>query len=132
MFELIRDVFRTNVAPDWTSEGVSFFFEHFISENAYYREKVNRGEEACFGAYEDDRLVGVMTVSNHGNVSCAFVLPEYQRKGIGRKLFQRVCEHILDNQTVPFEIRLNASPYAVPFYQSLGFQPAGEQNEYHG
>ena len=132
MFELIWDVFRINVAPDWTSEGTTFFFEHFISEKSDYREKVYRGEEMCFGAFEGDRLVGVMTVSKHGNISCAFVLPEHQKKGIGRKLFQRVCAHILDEQTDPFEIKLNASPYAVPFYRSLGFQPAGEQNEYHG
>ena len=132
MFDLIWDVFRTNVAPDWTSDGASFFFEHFISENAAYREKVNRGEETCFGAFEGDQLIGVLTVSNHGNISCAFVLPEHQRKGIGRELFQHACEYILNEQTVPFEIRLNSSPYAVPFYRSLGFQRIAEENEYHG
>lgn len=132
MFDLIWNVFQTHVAPDWTSEGTAFFFEHFISENAAYRDKVQRGDETCFGAFEGNRLVAVMTVSKHVNLSCAFVLPEYQRKGIGRKLFQHACAHILEEQPLPFEIRLNASPYAVPFYRSLGFQQVAEQNEVHG
>ena len=132
MFELIWDVFRIYVQPDWSSEGTTFFFEHFISENADYRQKVDRGEETCYGAFEGDKLVGVMTVSQHGNLSCAFVLPDYQRKGIGRALFQRVCEHIRAEHPLPFEIKLNASPYAVPFYRTLGFQAVAEKSEYHG
>lgn len=131
-FDLIWQVFREYVAPDWSQEGSDFFYEHFISEQSDYRKKVEGGDETCFGAYDEDKLVGVITVSNHGNISCAFVLPAHQRKGIGRELFQHACECILNEQTVPFEIRLNSSPYAVPFYRSLGFQSAGEQNNYHG
>ena len=131
-FDLIWQVFREYVAPDWSQEGSDFFYEHFISEQSDYRKKVEGGDETCFGAYDEDKLVGVMTVSKHGNISCAFVLPGYQRKGIGRELFRHVCELILKDQSFPFEIKLNASPYAVPFYLSLGFKPAAEQNEYRG
>ena len=56
-----------------------------------------------------------------------FIHPNYHRKGIGRALFDfAMQEHPYWNVTV------NSSTYAVPFYQSLGFSPLDAPRNYHG
>lgn len=53
-----------------------------------------------------------------------YVLPEYQGKGLGRKLFNRVIEAVKESEAHPCDIRLelnvNRSNPAVPFYEHLG------------
>ena len=131
-FLLIRRVFMDCVQQDYAEEGTAYFLKHFVAPDSEYRQKVEAGQETVFGAYDDDRLIGVITVSEHGNISCAFVEKAYQRQGIGRMLFWHAKEVIEKSHTLPHEIKLNASPYAVPFYEALGFQKTGEQAEYHG
>ena len=132
VFSLISRVFTDCVRYDYSEAGAIYFLKHFVAPDSEYRQKVEAGQETVFGAYDDDRLIGVITVSEHGNISCAFVEKTYQRQGVGRMLFSQAKEVIENTHTPPHEIKLNASPYAVPFYEALGFQKTGEQAKYHG
>ena len=56
-----------------------------------------------------------------------FVDGEYQRLGIGRKLFKRMREDFSERR-----ITLNSSPYGLPFYKALGFTATDSEQTVNG
>ena len=132
VFTLIRRTFDICDRQDCTGDGADYFVSQFLSEGSTYRNKIEAGEETVMGAFEGGRLVGVITVSAHGNISCAFVDPEYQGRGIGKALFARAKEYLDEYFIGPYRIRLNSSPFAVRFYESLGFEKTGCADNFHG
>ncbi|MGI9417561.1 MAG: GNAT family N-acetyltransferase [Geminicoccaceae bacterium] len=58
-----------------------------------------------------------------GEVNAFFIDPEWQRRGVGRLLWQKVVERarILGLKT----LCLDADPAAVPFYRAIGFVEIG-------
>ena len=87
-------------------------------------------ELTIYGAFCNNELVGIMGSKNEGkHISLFFIKPIYHRRGIGRKLFDYA--YTLNGLSTT-EITVNASTYAVPLYESLGFQPIGDAQCYHG
>lgn len=76
------------------------------------------------GAYDADKLVGVIRVVGDGAsilyIQDLLVLPEYQRKGIGSLLLQKI---LLQYQEVYQKVLLtDHTEQTVRFYQSAGFR----------
>ena len=108
--DLIWTTFLQFEAPDYSDEGIQSF-KDFI-EN---KEIINTLE--FWGAYDNQKLKGVIaTNENRKHIYCFFVEAQYQRQGIGRKLW----EYLLENSQKEV-ITVNSSPYAVPVYHKLGF-----------
>ena len=126
---LIWEVFQKFVAPDYEKKGIDFFYTEFITGEKF-RNKFLDGTEVMYGAYIDDELTGVVSVSKGNTISCVFVREGYQRKGIGRMLLETAIEVVTDRGAS--EIKLNASPYAEGFYRSMGFADTGEKSKYNG
>ena len=60
---------------------------------------------------------GVIAFRDFNHITLFFVKEEYQRKGIGRALFQKALEIAqVEN------ISVHSSPFAVECYKSLGFK----------
>lgn len=86
-----------------------------------------------FGYYERGLLIGVVSVFAKENTTWSTekqiqirgmaVLEQFQRKGIGEQLIQRVIELAAEIKTEV--IWFNARKIAVPFYEKLGFQIHG-------
>ncbi|CAG0936963.1 aralkylamine N-acetyltransferase [Thermoflexales bacterium] len=83
-----------------------------------------RGSLYVVSAWEGDRLVGFARAISDGAsnayISTVAVLPEYQKRGIGRELIQRLLagrDHL--------QFVLHANERAYPFYLHLdvGFEP---------
>lgn len=125
---LIWTVFQEFVVPDYSQEGRDYFYNEYINGN--FKSKFTAGKEYMYGAYIGEKLVGVVSYSERNTVSCAFVDGDYHHMGIGKKLFETVLQK-LRNQGVS-EIKLNASPYALPFYRYIGFKETGTQTSYKG
>lgn len=53
------------------------------------------------------------------------VVAKYRRRGLGRAVMQAAIDHARDTLHEKALV-LEAQTYAVPFYQSLGFEPEGE------
>lgn len=108
--ELAWRVFLSFEAPDYSPEGVAEFRKSLDDSDFVARLRF-------FGAWEADRLIGVLaTRNNGGHIALFFVDEAFQRQGIGRSLFTYASLlNPYDRMTV------NASPYAVPVYQRLGF-----------
>ncbi len=58
-----------------------------------------------------------------GEVHAFFIDPDCQRQGVGRLLWQKLVERARAQKLV--ELRLDADPFAVPFYEKLGFETVG-------
>lgn len=59
-----------------------------------------------------------------GEVHAFFIDPGWQRKGVGRLLWRKLVERAKAKGIA--DLRLDADPFAVPFYEALGFKVVGE------
>lgn len=109
--ELIRAVFLKYEAPDYSMEGIETF-EKTAIQNQDFLDRLE-----MYGAYQGERLIGVIATRNCGNhIALFFVDGNYHRQGVGKRLFQVVVENSTAN-----EITVNSSPFAIEAYHHLGF-----------
>lgn len=128
-FQVIWEVFSEFVAPDYTQEGIDYFYSEFV-KGKKFRKKFMDGTEVMYGAYAGDELAGVLSISLTNTVSCVFVKGKYHRMGIGKKLFEIVIKE--SKRQGVAQIRLNASPYAISFYHAIGFHDTNVRSSYKG
>ena len=71
-----------------------------------------------YGAFDGEKLVGVLCMRAPQHIGGFFVDAAYHRRGIGRRLFEAMRR---DYETQVFTV--HSSPYAVEVYRRLGFVP---------
>lgn len=128
-FSLIWNTFSEFVASDYSPEGINTFRTEFI-ESKEFKERFYNGRQIMYGAYSDEILLGVISISDKGNISFLFVDKEYHRRGIASMLFNHLIS-ILKEKRIE-TITLKASPYALPFYHAMGFKDIDKQQDYKG
>jgi ribosomal protein S18 acetylase RimI-like enzyme len=83
-----------------------------------------RGSMFVVSAWEGDRLVGFARAVSDGAtnayVSTVAVLPEYQKRGIGREVIQRL---VADRDHLQFVLHANERAYPFYLHLALGFEP---------
>jgi GNAT superfamily N-acetyltransferase len=126
--DLVWAVFSHFEAPEYTQEGIDVFRD-FID-----LESIRRMEEAgvllFYGAFEKDRIVGVIAVRGLSHISLLFVDPDYHRRGVARALFSEIQRLVRANDLS--EITVNSSPFAVDFYKKVGFRALSPELEKQG
>lgn len=105
-------------AQDYTPEGVGSFLD-FITDTVLYKMFV-LGSYQLFGAYDNGRMVGMISLRNEMHISLLFVDERYHRMGIGRELIEYVSSYVL-NEEGHKSITVDAAPYATGFYHHMGF-----------
>lgn len=128
-FSLIWITFSEFIAPDYSKEAVVNFRVNFI-ENEEFKDCFKNGSQVMYGAYLEEKLVGIISIRESKFVSCFFVDKEYHRKGVATRLFNHIVSELKEKQIE--KITLNASPYAVPFYHAIGFKDLDTEQEYKG
>lgn len=118
--DLSWEVFLQFEAPEYSDEGVRTF-----------RESLDDKERAAsldwFGAFEDGRLVGTISVREPCHLGGFFVKADCHGKGYGRMLFEAVKREYPNRA-----ITVNSSPYAVPIYEHLGFRATDSEQTVTG
>lgn len=109
--ELCWRVFLKFEAPEYSPEGVAAFRASLDDE-----ERTRRLD--FYGAFDAEKLVGVLCMRQPQHIGGFFVDAAYHRRGIGRRLFEAMRQ---DYETQVFTV--NSSPYAVEVYRRLGFVP---------
>ena len=109
--ELCWQVFLEFEAPEYPAEGVAAF-------RASLDDKERTRQLKFYGAFDGEKLVGVLAMRLPQHIGGFFVAAAYHRRGIGRHLFEAMRR---DYQTQIFTV--NSSPYAVEVYRRLGFVP---------
>ena len=119
--DLIWQTFLQFEAPDYSEEGVKSF-QNFIED----KEIIKTLE--FWGAYDEEELKGVIaTNENRKHICCFFVKAQYQRQGIGRKLWDFLRENSSSKT-----ITVNSSPYAHEVYKHLGFIDTDKEQSIKG
>ena len=76
-----------------------------------------------YGAYVEEKLAGIIRVVGDGYsvvfIQDLLVYPEYQRKGIGTALLQRILEEY--SQVYQKHLLTENTEKTIQFYKSLGF-----------
>ena len=109
--ELCWRVFLEFEAPEYSPEGVAAF-------RASLDDRERTRQLDFYGAFEVEKLVGVLCMRRPQHIGGFFVDAAYHRRGIGRRLFEAMRQ---DYETQIFTV--NSSPYAVEVYRRLGFVP---------
>jgi ribosomal protein S18 acetylase RimI-like enzyme len=83
-----------------------------------------RGSMYVVSAWDGDRLVGFARAISDGAtnayISTVAVLPEYQKRGVGRELIQRL---IADHDGIQFVLHANDNAYPFYLHLDVGFEP---------
>lgn len=118
--ELVWTVFLEYEAPDYTEEGIKEFKKTIDDRNWI-------NERQFYGAFENDKICGVIATKNKTHIALFFVDGKLHRQGIGKKLYNYIKEI---NDMKHFTV--NSSPYAKEIYHHLGFKDLSEEQCING
>lgn len=127
--DLVREVFEQDVAPSYREEGIEKFREYICYEDMSRRFQMR--ELYFFGAFEGEKLLGVIAVSRTRHICLFFVRKDQQGKGIGKMLYQKVCELCTQGLAVN-RVTMNATPNAVNSCMHLGMRAVDREQEAGG
>ncbi|MHB9032653.1 MAG: GNAT family N-acetyltransferase [Anaerolineae bacterium] len=113
---LVWRVFREFEGPDYTEEGIRSF-------KAFLDDPLAIAGLDMHAAWEAGRMAGVLATRSAGrHIALLFVDGRFQGRGIGRQLFETALSKSPDGT-----LTVNSSPYALGFYQHLGFSAADSE-----
>lgn len=115
---------------DLTQSDLQDLFLSVSWSSGHFPEKLSaamKNYETVISAWDGGRLVGLAAAMDDGVMTAyvhyLLVRPEYQRRGIGRRLVELVKDRYRDY----LRLMLLSYDAAVPFYESCGFKVgAGE------
>ena len=118
---LSLSVFTECGTADFDIQGLETF-------KSFIHNKELMDELTIFGAFDNDRLIGIIGTKNRGtHISLFFIHPNFHCRGIGKQLFDSAYA-----KQTGIQITVNSSSYAVKFYESLGFSKSSEEQETDG
>ncbi len=113
--QLIRRVFDKFVGKDFTQEGQErFYFE--VSPRQIVKRFSEKDLLLCH--FENDILTGIIALRDSTHICLFFVDENFQRKGIGRSLFEHLIQEIDPSYKA---LTVYSSINAVGTYEKLGF-----------
>lgn len=125
----IQESFLGLAAADWRPDARRVFIE--ATAPAGLQNKLGTMTFAA-GAFSGDGIAGVVVMPSPRLVGLLFVRPRFARMGVGRALWESARTHIEAKFPEVDTIELNATPYAVPFYKSVGFVAISSEFERDG
>jgi GNAT superfamily N-acetyltransferase len=115
---VVKESFDACVAPDYAQQGRDQFAQVVTAD---YLCSLPHRQGFTVVAKLDGRMVGVCAVRDGHHVTLFFVLPEFQGRGIGRRLFDSAVAQVRRNVSGTTKLEVHSSPVAVSVYQALGF-----------
>lgn len=115
---VIRQTMRVSNSSDYSLEILEPLIEYFSPEKVLLLNQ----ERHCLVAEFDKKIVGTVAVENSELVTF-FVLPEYQRTGIGMKLLQAIERLAVENKINL--LKVEASITGTSFYEKFGYRRTG-------
>ena len=111
----IRGCFRT--------QDCHRYFDEYMDADRLTDEE-RAGVLVVFGAFDSNVLCGVCGMTNEGHITMLYVHPQYLRRGIGKKLLERVRIYAR-MQLKLMQVSVNAMPaYTADYFRRVGFKSA--------
>lgn len=118
--KLVWDVFSESEAFNYNRKGVEEF-RKFLD----YRDLINTFD--IYGTYDKKELIGVIALQDGQHICFFFVKNSYQKRGLGRKLFEKVLKITKEK-----EITVSAPPCSIEVMKNLGFVPTDSEQNING
>ena len=118
--DLVWKVFSETEMLGYSKEAINAFRAFLHNENQIKQLMI-------YGAFTDQKLIGVLAIRNQKQIGLFFITKEYQKKGIGRALF----DYWLSKSKVD-TVTVNSALFSVDFYRRLGFIPADSEQVREG
>jgi predicted N-acetyltransferase YhbS len=115
---VVKESFDLCVAPDYAQQGRELFAQVVTAD---YLCSLPHRQGFTLVAKLEGRMVGMCAFRDGHHVTLFFVLPEFQGRGIGRRLFDSAVERVRRNVSGATKLEVHSSPVAVSVYQALGF-----------
>lgn len=128
--DLVWETFMKYEAPDYGEMGIATF-RHFVTYSNMV-EKVNQGEMKFYGCYLNQYLIGVIALRTGQHISLLFVRGKFHHLGVATQLVKIVENEVLAQNPKIRAVTVNASPYAVGFYEKSGFVPLDKEQKANG
>ncbi len=122
-------VFNEFDAVDYTPEGKENF-RRFLGDGSLDR-MFRVGSYRLFTALLYGNVIGMLTLREGTHISLLFVDGNCHRNGVGSELV-RLAARTIGREKIGGQLTVNASPYAIPFYERLGFTATGSETEQDG
>ncbi len=126
---LVHRSFARFVAPDLPPEGVQEFLAYADAEALARR--VLEGA-AVLVAVHGDRMAGMIELRGSDHIALLFVDASFHGRGLARALFEQALVVAREHRPPPAHLTVNASRYAVPVYEKLGFRQTGPEQVVNG
>ena len=123
----ISDAVREHIAPTQSTNATAHLLSQ-MDENSIATYLA--GDYQFFVAETESNIVGVSAVKLPSHLFYLFVLPGFDRRGIGTRLWNHTNAWMVLNCHCD-QITVNASLNSVAIYQRLGFVAIGEVLEMH-
>ena len=119
--KVLRASAEAKLSHEFTDEGAKLFQQ--LSSPKAQAEMIDSERFIYWVAESEASILGLLSVSNKTHVFHFFVHPDELGKGIGRKLWQGYVDFLLEQHSFNelVKITVNASGFAVPIYNHLGF-----------
>ncbi len=129
VLDVVRNTFLKCVAPSYSEEGNREFLK-FIGKDEFLKRQKNT--HFTLVAKEEKRIVGVIEYRKYDHICLFFVIPEMQRRGIGKILMSGLLKKIRSESPEQSSVSVNSSPNAVDGYKVFGFVTTGPLKEING
>lgn len=126
---LAYKVFMEFEAPAYSEEGVHNFVSDCI-ENDSFENNYTSGKHLMLGAFDGDRIIGMIAKKNGNHICLLFVDKDYHRQGIASALMREMVVAL--KLKGADRITVNSSPYGLPFYKHFGFTETGNEQTVNG
>jgi GNAT superfamily N-acetyltransferase len=126
---VIQESFLALAAADWQPDARRAFLEATAAEPLQHRLTTMT---YAAGAFSEGGITGVILMPSPSLLGLLFVHPRRLRLGIGQALWESARAHIEAGFPEVNTVELNATPYAVRFYKSVGFVPISSEFEREG
>jgi len=129
--DLALDTFLRYEAPDYGPEGVTSFRRDII-DNVDFHDNVINGKNRVWGAFDDNKLIGLFAMRGVSHICLVFTHHAYHRQGVASAIFRQLVADIRQDNPDLKRLTLNSSPYGKPFYLHTGFYPTDEEKTING
>ncbi|MDR0964853.1 MAG: GNAT family N-acetyltransferase [Clostridium sp.] len=126
---LVWQTFLKFEGNDYSEFGIQNFRE-FITDGRLLNAFL-RGEYQMIVAKDLQQIIGMASLRDRNHLSLLFVDEHYHRRGVGRRLLNTLFRYLRE-EVGESSMSLKASPYAVNFYQRLGFHQTADEEEFAG
>jgi ribosomal protein S18 acetylase RimI-like enzyme len=129
MSALIRRLFIKYIAHTYAPEGLAEFMKGV--ESSVLLDRMKQGQIVILAVLQED-IAGVIAVRGGNHISLLFVDERFHRKGIAQALVSMAHESARAADPLIRDFTVNSSPYAVKFYEKLGFCATGPERMMRG